>query len=331
MAKSSWVDFNEIKSKVKIEDILEYYDIRLARKGPSQLVGCCPLPDHAGDRDNQNAFHVSMDKNCFNCLSHCKGGNVIDLVVAMEGYEKSREGFRKAALKLQDEFLSNKPQEREKKEKPEKEEQKLEELVNPPLNFTLEKRIKPDHPFLTQEKGLDLKIIKKFGLGYCFKGMMAGRVVIPIHNVKGEIVAYAGRAIKKHDEEKRGKYLLPSGFHKAIELFNFYRVANKNKLVREYGVIVVEGFFDAIKLTEAGYHNVIALMGSNLSEVQGNLILSLTDKILLFLDNDEAGIEATETIKQKLIHKAFIRIAQYPEDEKWQPEQFSKEDLKSIL
>ena len=96
--------------------MLEHYGISLARKGPSQLVGCCPLPDHAGDRDNQNAFHVSLDKNCFNCLSHCSGGNVIDLVAAMENYEKSPVGFRKAALKLQDLFLNHRPPKPQKTE-----------------------------------------------------------------------------------------------------------------------------------------------------------------------------------------------------------------------
>ncbi len=335
MAKSSWVDYNGIKSKIRIADILEYYGIGLNRKGPDHLVGCCPLPEHAGDRDNENAFHVSLDKNCFNCLSHCGGGNIIDLARAMESYEKSPAGFRKAALKLQDLFLGSKPFKSQKQQPenvaPEKDEKPLEEIKNLPLDFTLEKRIKPDHPFLTSEKGLDVKIIKKFGLGYCFKGMMAGRVVIPIHNVEGKIVAYAGRALKKRDQETRGKYLFPSGFTKSVELFNYHRVASKNKLLREYGLIVVEGFFDAIKLTALGFPNVVGLMGWSLSEIQEKLLLLLTNKILLFLDNDEAGIEATEKIRQSLIHKAFIKIAQYPTEEKTQPEDFSQEELKTIL
>lgn len=335
MAKSSWVDYNEIKSKISIVDVLEYYDIHLNRKGPDHLVGCCPLPEHAGDRDNENAFHVSIAKNCFNCLTHCGGGNVIDLVRAFEEYEKSPAGFRKAALKLQDLFLGCKPVkaqgEKIKQGRLKKEEKPSEPTKNLPLDFTLEKRIKADHPFLTSEKGLDMKIIKKFGLGYCFKGMMAGRVVIPIHDADGRIVGYAGRAIKKQDEEKRGKYLLPSGFIKSVELFNYHRVAAKNKLLREYGLIVVEGFFDAIKLTALGYPNVTALMGSSLSDTQEKLLLSLTNKLLLFLDNDEAGIEATEKIHQKLIHKAFIKIAKYPYGEKTQPEDFGQEELKAIL
>jgi len=228
----------------------------------------------------------------------------------MEGFEKTPVGFRKAALKLQDTFLNNKFSKPEpKKRGPKPKEDKLEDTVNPVLNFTLEKRIKANHQFLTENKGLDDKIIKKFGLGYCFKGMMAGRIVIPIHNAKGELVAYAGRAVKKSDEETRGKYLLPSGFAKSVEVFNFHRVATKKKLLREYGLIVVEGFFDAIKLSALGYENVVALMGITMSEVQEKLILSLTDKLLLFLDNDNAGIEATRNIGRKLINKAFIKIA----------------------
>jgi len=332
MAKSTWVNYTDIKSKINIGDVLEHYGIMLTRKGESQLVGCCPLPNHTGDRDNQNAFHVSLDKNCFNCLSHCGGGNVIDLTASMEGFEKNPTGFRKAALKLQDTFLSNKsPKPQPKKRGPKPKEQKQEDIVNPVLDFTLEKRIKLDHQFLTENKELDIKVIKKFGLGYCFKGMMAGRIVIPIHNAKGELVAYAGRAVKKSDEETRGKYLLPSGFVKSVELFNLHRVASKKKLLREYGVIVVEGFFDAIKLSSLGYENVVCLMGSSMSDVQEKMILQLTDKLLLFLDNDDAGIEATRNIGRKLIHKAFIKIAKYPQGDKSQPEEFCKEELKAIL
>jgi len=93
-------------------------------------------------------------------------------------FEKSPVGFRKAALKLQDLFLNHRPPKTAEEKPAEPEEKKAEPLANVPLNFTLDKRIKPDHPFLLNQKGLDLKTINKFGLGYCFKGMMAGRIVI---------------------------------------------------------------------------------------------------------------------------------------------------------
>ncbi len=109
------------------------------------------------------------------------------------------------------------------------------------------------------------------------------------------------------------------------------REASKNKLLREYGIILVEGFFDAIKLSILGYPNVVALMGSSLSDTQEKLILSLAEKILLFLDNDETGIEATNQIKERLINRAFIKVVRYPTGDKYQPEDFSKEDLQTLL
>ena len=77
---------------------------------------------------------------------------------------------------------------------------------------------------------------------------MAGRIVFPIHNSQGELVAYAGRAPTEKDEEKRGKYIFPSRFNKSLELWNYNRVKEKNKLIRDFGLILVEGFTDALQL-----------------------------------------------------------------------------------
>jgi len=105
----------------------------------------------------------------------------------------------------------------------------------------------------------------------------------------------------------------------------------QEKAAQEYGLIIVEGFFDAIKLVSLNYPNVVALMGSTMSEVQEKLILSSLIKFLLFLDNDETGIKATQEIHQRLLHKAFVKIAHYPAGEKYQPEDFSKEELQGLL
>ncbi|NIT57678.1 MAG: hypothetical protein GWN00_16040, partial [Aliifodinibius sp.] len=86
-----------------------------------------------------------------------------------------------------------------------------------------------------------LKIIKKFGLGYCAKGMHAGRIVIPIHNEQGKLVAYAGRSLKRSDTEHGKKYHFPANFYKHVELFNLHRVINIPKLVGKGGIILVEG------------------------------------------------------------------------------------------
>ena len=118
---------------------------------------------------------------------------------------------------------------------------------------------------------------------------MENRIVISIHNSGGELVAYAGRALEECDE----KYRLPKGFLKTLELFNVRRVL---PIGREL-VIVVEGFFDAVKVHSAGYPSVVALMGSFLSKEQNDMLAEFS-KVILLLDGDEAGREATKKLRR---------------------------------
>ena len=74
-------------------------------------------------------------------------------------------------------------------------------------------------------------------------------------------------------------------------------------------------------------------MGWSLSETQGKLLLSVTDKISLFLYNDFADQESTRTIHKRLIHKVFLKVVAYPTNlpEKTQPEHFTKDKFVKIL
>ena len=78
----------------------------------------------------------------------------------------------------------------------------------------------PAHPYLA-ERGLSLETVALFGLGFFAgeKGTMLGRVCIPIHNAAGELVAYAGRWPGEAPDGTE-RWMLPPGFHKALELFN---------------------------------------------------------------------------------------------------------------
>ncbi|MCA9731933.1 MAG: toprim domain-containing protein [Deferribacteres bacterium] len=324
---NNWIDYAQIKVEVRFKAVFEYYNLQFTIKG-REIVCACPLPLHAGDRDNNNAFHVSLEKNCFNCFTHCGGGNIIDFIQHMENLSFDDDGFRKAALFLQEHFLAdNSSQNPTDEEKPDKKKQEA-PLVNKPLTFSLENRLKYDHPWMIQEKGFSLELVKKFGIGWCKTGLMAGRIVYPVHNTKGELVAYIGRALTQKDENQRGKYLVPSQFHKHLELWNFHRIREKKKLLRDFGLIVVEGFNDALRLIDQGFENVVALMGCSMSDEQERMILSVTDKIVLFLDNNEAGNEGTKSIHKRLIHRAFVKVIQYPENsDKIQPEDFTKDEL----
>ena len=82
---------------------------------------------------------------------------------------------------------------------------------------------------------------------------MAGRVIIPIHRVAGELLAYAGRLVHDDIPAGTGKYLFPAGFHKHVVVYNLHRVASRKHLV------VVEGFFDVFRLHALGVP-AVALM-----------------------------------------------------------------------
>ena len=104
-----------------------------------------------------------------------------------------------------------------------------EKEVNPPLTFKL-KTLDSKHPYL-KERGLKKETIKEFGLDYCNRGLMKGRIAIPIHNEKGELVAYAGR-YSGDPPEGEPKYKLPPKFKKHLILFNLNRA---KKLAKEKG------------------------------------------------------------------------------------------------
>src|SRR5205814_3327866 len=137
--------------------------------------------------------------------------------------------------------------------------------------------------------------IVDFGIGYCIKGMMAERIAIPIRNSAGDVVAYAGRFPGEPDADT-AKYKLPPGLRKSLELFNIDRAI---KEPADQPLVIVEGFFDCMKLHQHGCRKVVALMGSTLSTAQEELIRTHTyrnSQVIVMLDEDEAGRAGREDI-----------------------------------
>lgn len=310
-----WVDFKEIKQKISIVQVLDYYGItNLTDKGV-KLVGPCPI--HNGD--SPQAFHADKEKNIWHCFSKCKrGGNILDFVAL-----KEKIGIREAALKLQSIFLDTDEEEQtaEKPNRGKKEKAKKKEIINPPLTFTLNLMAK--HPYLLKERNLKPETIERFGIGYCSKGVMAGHIAVPVHNEQGELVAYAGRRIKEDDDKP--KYKFPTGFQKQYVLYNLHRALKTDE---DY-LILVEGFFDVFRLYELGYPNAVALMGSSISELQQKLLIDSTDKLMLMLDNDEAGLACTEQAIETLAPHLYLRLITLP-DEHPEPDLLTPEALSSL-
>jgi DNA primase len=129
---------------------------------------------------------------------------------------------------------------------------------------------------------------------------------------------YAGRSL----DESEPRYKLPAGFHKSQVLFNLHRVTGLE-------AIVVEGFFDCMKVWQAGYSSVVALMGSALSEHQELLLLGRFKKVTLLLDGDDTGRKAAEEIAGRLTWKVHVRIVKPPGAK--QPDQLEAEQINALL
>jgi DNA primase len=314
----NWVDFKAIKQAVTIEQVLDHYGLKLKRSG-KELRGPCPI--HKGE--GTETFHANTEKNAFHCFSCNAKGNVLDLVAAIENCS-----VRDAALKLKDWFSVRTPgQNSVPSAKPAKDAQPAREEKagdggepNKPLNFTL-KGIDHAHPYLAQ-RGIDKETAEYFGVGFFSgKGSMAGRIVIPIENETGELIAYAGRSI----DGAEPKYKLPAGFKKSHVLFNLCRALEEDSAG---AVVVVEGFFDCMKVTQAE-HVCVALMGCSLSKEQEAQLVAHFRQVVVMLDGDEAGRNAATEMAARLAHKAWVRIVDVPEG--MQPDQLKPEELRILL
>jgi len=301
------INFNELKKRITITQVLEHYGLMdKMKKSGGQLRSACNLPEHQGS--NNQAFSVNIEKNCFQCFGCKAHGNILDFVMAME----KCESVYKAGQLLEKWFCNTvEPVKKLVHTDSKKKESPVSSVANEPLQFAL-KNLECGHPYLLSR--VVPETIKHFGLGFCNKGMHKERIVVPIHNLKGELVAYAGRAIDKATEETEGKYKFPANFKKGLELFNLWRVAD---FLRDgKALILVEGFFDVFRLYELGYTNIVALMGSALSDEQEGLLKKvLTSKSHLFLlfDSDEAGLACTKDVLTRMGWYCFVRAVSLPD------------------
>lgn len=332
MPKTQRVDFKAIKAVLSMEQLLNHYDLtkKFKRSGDS-LTGPCPI--HKGSNSTQ--FRVSLSKNLWNCFSECKhGGNALDFIAEMEGISvhaaalKAIEWFNINAegdSESEEAASEDKPAPRRSTPPPAKEPEP--DKPNVPLKFRLEK-LEREHPYLV-ERGLSLETIIEFGVGFCTKGMMKDHIAVPIHNVAGEVVAYAGRWPGEPPEDTP-KYKLPKGFAKSQEVFNLDRACKEPP---DQPLIIVEGFFDCMKLWQAGAKKVVALMGSSLSPAQEELIRQHTtsdSRILLMFDEDEAGREGRSYAAARLSRFAYVSTYVF-EQEDMQPEHLTPEQLATLI
>jgi len=324
--KTQFVGFDVLKRTINIEQVLARYGVleHLHRSG-DQLSGVCPI--HGGH--NRSQFRVSLSKNCFICFGDCHhGGSIVDFVSRME-----KVGIRDAALLLQDWFNVQPNGDNghwrngSKPHPPVNNAGGAEPEENRLLGFTL-RDLDPRHPYL-EERGLDHETIRTFGLGHCRYGLLAGRIAIPIHNGKGELVAYGGRW-PGAPPEPEPKYKLPKGFRKSLELFNLHRAKQADSRLP---LVVVEGFFGCMRVWQAGHHRVVSLMGSMLSARQEELIVRTVGpggRVVLLFDEDEAGRKGRAEARERLGKLLEVRVPSF-EREGIQPESVAPDSLLELI
>ena len=329
---TKYIDYKQLKDALSFQTVLSHYTIKHTPERVQDQISC-PFHD-----DDKPSCSVNKDKGMFRCFGCNAQGNVLKFVCLMENLddENSEELAQAASIAVTDilgrstaEFSRNKKsQENRNKSAPIKEDKPIKTVVlqaeNKPLTFELQ-NLKVEHSVF-DKRGVSSKMIQTFGLGYYSqKGMMKNRLVFPIHNSKGELVAYCGRWHNDNPPEGEGKYKLPKGFNKSVELFNQHRA--KEMLTEqdwEKPLIIVEGYWSTIRLHEAGFP-VVATFGHDLSEKQALMIANMTEDAIIIYDGDEPGQDGTARALMKLAPHVFVKTIVLAKDEK--PDTMSLDEL----
>lgn len=338
--KTNWIDFKALRAKLDFEQVLRHYGVEVKRKG-NQHQGFCPLPNHNGKK-NSPSFSANLEKGIFQCFGCGAKGNVLEFAAMMEKADpKDGATLHKVAAELQKRFcpetgdVASAETKKAVAKKPEKTEPKneLPVVINPPLGFEL-KDLDAEHPYLLS-RGFTPETIQHFGLGFCSRGLLKGRVAIPLHDVAGALVGYAGRVVDDATiTEDNPRYRFPGKrerdgtvfeFRKTLFLYNGFRLkAPVDDLV------VVEGFTGVWWLHQNGLPDVAATMGADCSEKQAELIVALVKpngRVWIAPDGDKAGERHAQTLLSLISPHRFVRWVKMADGK--QPTDLSVEQLKT--
>ena len=329
----------QVRAAADIVEVVSSY-VALKKKG-SKLWGCCPF--HG---EKTPSFTVDAEKGFFYCFGCHEGGDVFKFIMKIENCD-FREGLKLLAEKYNIPIPENHRTAAEiAKESKTKEIRSLNDLASRYFQACLVKSSygKPALDYL-HSRGITDAIIGQFSLGYALDSytgllhnltkrgcqvqllMEAGlvrqgrgqepydnfrnRVMIPIKDVRGNVVGFGGRVIGKGEP----KYLNTGEtqwFNKRNILFG-YDVALKS-IKEQKCAIIVEGYMDAISLHAAGITNVVASMGTAFAQDQAKLLRRSTENVIFCYDSDKAGRMASMRAVSIASKEGLrVRVAGVPE------------------
>lgn len=295
--------------------------VTLKRRGVN-LLGMCPFHN-----EKTPSFTVSPAKGLFKCFGCGKGGNSVNFIMEHESLSYP-EALKWLAKKYHIDIQEREETEEQKQLKDERESMMI---VSAFAQKYFTRYVWEENEGRTiglsylRERQLRDEVIKKFELGYCPDGKdifthaaqkqgykmdflektgltikrddwvrdrFAGRVMFPIHNVAGRVIAFGGRTLKA--DKNTAKYLnSPESeiYHKSRVLYGIFQA--KRDIARLDKCYLVEGYTDVLALHQAGIENVVASSGTALTPDQIRLIKRFSPNITIIYDGDEAGIKAS--------------------------------------
>lgn len=298
---------NEIRNKLDIVDVVSQY-VPLTQRGKNYF-GVCPFHD-----DHSPSMSVSREKQIYTCFSCGATGNVFTFVENIEHIS-----FYDAVKLLGNKLGYNLGNTKIIKNKNEKAFEIYDlacRFYQNSLNTSLGKNA---YEYL-DSRHINKDTIKKFKIGLSLsktsltdyllsKGyqlkqlidlglsndggtdLFANRIMFPLYDLEGNVVAFSGRRYNTNDGSKYINTKETSIFKKGTILYNYHNA--KERLKKNDSIIVMEGFMDVIRASTVGIINCIATMGTALTKQNANLLKKTANNIILCFDGDKAGEEAT--------------------------------------
>ena len=324
---------NEIRQKIDIVDLISEY-IPLVQKGKNYF-GVCPFHN-----DTNPSMSVSREKQIYKCFSCGASGNAFNFIMDYDHIE-FKEAIKvlgeKAGVEVQGITVAPKVTKFDRF-------YDVYDLANKYYQNNLNSKEGQKAKQYLEKRHIDEEIIKEFGIGlsldkkdtlmniltakdYSIKeldqiGLVSNnhdtyinRIMFPLHDISGHVVGFSGRI---YDDSNLNKYLNTKEtiiFKKGECLYN-YHIAREHARKLKF-IIIVEGFLDAIRLSQIGYKNVIALMGTAMTTEQMNLVKKLSNNVYLSLDGDNPGQNATLNIGEELTKLGMnVKVIEMPSDKK---------------
>lgn len=302
------IEIETFKERVDLMKVVGHY-LTLEKKGTSWL-GLCPFHN-----DHHPSLRVDPQKGLYRCFSCGAGGDALKFVREKEGC-----GFMEAVRICADICHLSVPVTESVVQKHRS--CQVRERASAP---TIEENEAFSQTLLPYDPGMEelRETYTSFGVGIAPAvvpeafGFTRGRIVFPIHDHTGRLVAFAGRYRGDLTDKKIPKYInsSTSAIYKKEELlYGWYRAVEK---VRETGIVyLTEGYKDALAMHAAGFTNTVALCGTNLSKFHIALIRQEAATACLFLDADEVGRKTVAEVVPKLRRAGLLVVDLLPEEGK---------------